>query len=327
MSGRGGESRSRDDGQKIAFPEARVYVREFGEGSPLLLINGLGAHTEMWTTFRRGLGGFRIVEFDLPGAGRSDVPWKPVSVKQLARLSASIMTEFGMEQADVVGYSMGGIVAQQFVADMPERVRRLVLVATSPGKGAMLGSLPALLNILTPLRYVSRHAYARSIGSLAGGRARHDASWVAEQGALRLARPPSWRGYLGQLLSIANWSALPLLPDIPHPVLVVTGDDDPLTPVVNGMLLARMLPNARLLVCPGEGHLIVMDADSIAHPAIRDFLTAQDLEAAKVWREAATVDGEELQIALFGAPLQLPPWSIVNALARRRWVPTADVSE
>ena len=314
-------------GKLMQFSGGRVFVRALGEGKPLLLINGLGAHSAMWQTLERSLSGFRIVEFDLPGAGQSPAPWKPVSVKQLASLSVEIMDHFGMEQPDVLGYSMGGIVAQQLAADHPKRVRRLVLLASSPGMGQMQGDIKALLNIMTPLRYVSRHAYVKSIGSLVGGRARHDTRWIAEQGALRLRHSPSWRGYFSQLMSLAGWSGLPLLGKIKQPVLVVTGDDDPLTPVVNGMLLAHLLPNGRLLVCRDEGHLIAMDADSVAHPAIREFFTASRLDRAKVWREAAQVSTEELQIALFSAPLQLPPLSILNARARGRWLPPAALKQ
>lgn len=308
----------------IRFPEARVHVREVGEGRPLLLINGLGAYTAMWGTLEeRALDGFRIIEFDLPGAGRSEAPWRPVSVPRLARLVNSVMDRFGMDRADILGYSMGGMVAQQLAADAPERVRRLVLVASTPGLGGMQGDLKAMLNIAVPLRYLSSRLYVRTMGAVAGGRARHDGAWIAEQAAMRLQRPPSWRGYLGQLLSIAPWTGLPLLPRIHHPVLVVTGDDDPLTPIVNGKLLAHLLPQGRLLVCEGEGHLMVLDAESRAHPAIRGFLTAEHLEQARVWNEASAVDPAELQRALAGAPLQVPPWNVVSGLLRRRWVPAA----
>lgn len=307
-------------GKLMRFPQGRVYVREVGEGPPLLLINGLGAHSGMWEPLERTLAGMRIIEFDLPGAGKSDVPWKPVSVTDLAQLSVAILDRFEIDRADVLGYSMGGIVAQQLAADAPERVRRLVLLATTPGLGQMQGDFRALFNIVTPLRYMSRHAYARTIGALVGGRARHDKAWVAEQGALRLQHAPSWRGYVGQMFSMAGWSGLPLLARIKHPVLVVTGDDDPLTPVVNGMMLTHLLPNGRLLVCRDEGHLIAMDEESVAHPVIREFLTAPRLDRAKGWGEARRVDAEELEIALFGAPFQLPPLSILNARKRREWI-------
>jgi pimeloyl-ACP methyl ester carboxylesterase len=274
----------------------------------------------MWEALERTLAGFRIVEFDLPGAGRSDVPWKPVSVPRLARLAAAVMDEVGADSAHVLGYSMGGIVAQQLCADMPDRVTRLVLVASSPGIGGLQGDLKAMLSIATPARYLSGRAYGLTIGSLAGGRARYDPAWVKEHGALRLKYAPTWRGYFGQMLSLMTWSGLPLLPRIEHPVLVVAGDDDPLTPVFNGMLLASMLRNGRLLVCTGEGHLMVMDSDSAAQPAIREFLSVDSLEEAKVWRDAAMITSEELEMALQKGPLQLPPWSIINSAARRRWL-------
>jgi poly(3-hydroxyoctanoate) depolymerase len=304
----------------LRLPEGRIFVREVGTGPTVVLINGLGAHTGMWEPLERTLAGFKIVEFDLPGTGRSDVPWKPVSVPRLARLTASVMDEVGADSAHVLGYSMGGIVAQQLCADMPARVERLVLVASSPGIGGLQGDFKAMLSIATPARYLSRRAYSLTIGSLAGGRARHDAAWVDEQGALRLKYAPTWRGYFGQMLSVARWSGLPLLPRIEHPVLVVAGDDDPLTPVVNGMLLASMLSNGRLLVCAGEGHLMVMDVDSAAQPAIREFLSVDRLDHAEVWRESATITSEDLETALLGGPLQLPPWSIINSAARRRWL-------
>jgi pimeloyl-ACP methyl ester carboxylesterase len=305
---------------KLKLREASVFVRELGEGSPLLLINGIGAHTAMWEPLEQVLDGFRLIEFDLPGAGQSDVPWKPLSIRRLAQMAISVLDRFEIDRADVLGYSMGGIVAQQLAADAPQRVRRLVLVATSPGVGSVYGDRKALLNISTPLRYLSPGLYEMSIGSLVGGRARHDAQWVAEQGRLRLKHAPSLRGYLGQLLSVSVWSGLPLLSRITHPVLVVAGDDDPLTPVANGMLLAHMLPEARLLVCPGEGHLMLMDPESRSQSAIHAFLTARSHDEARVWKEATVPDYETLKIAVAGRDWQFPPWSNISGLVRRRWL-------
>jgi pimeloyl-ACP methyl ester carboxylesterase len=313
-------------GAKVRFEEATVYVRELGEGPPLLLINGLGAHTAMWDNLERNLDGFRILEFDLPGAGQSAVPKRPVSVRRLAQLAVRVMDRFGVEQADVLGYSMGGIVAQQLAADFPERVRRLLLVATTPGLGALHGDMRALVNIMTPVRYLSPKLYAKTIGSLAGGRARHDSAWVAEQGALRLKHAPPMLGYLNQLASLTWWSGLPFLAQIELPVLVLAGDDDPLTPVANGMLLAHMLPNGRLLVLQGEGHLMLMDDASGSLPAIREFISAPRLDRAEVWKKAAVIDAEELKIGVANAGFQLPNWNLVAGLMRRSYVRRSSVN-
>ena len=125
---------------------------------------------------------------------------------------------------------------------------------------------------------------------------------------------------MGQLSSISKWSGLPILQRIHQPVLVVTGDDDPLTPVANAMMLTHLLPRGRMIVYPGEGHLIPLDPDSRAHSDIRDFFSASDLEQSPVWRGAATVSAEELRTALSTVGRQLPPWSRANAKMRRRWL-------
>ena len=307
-------------GEVVHLPEASVFVREVGEGPPLLLINGLGAHTSMWGPLEQSLRGFRIVEFDLPGAGQSAVPCRAVSIQRLARLAASLMDHCGMHRADVLGYSMGGTVAQQLAADLPERVRRLVLVATTPGRGAVQGDPKAMLNIMTPARYLSPRLYTKTIGSLVGGRARHDTAWIREQTRVRLQHAPTWRGYLGQLRSLTWWSGLPLLPRIGHPTLVVTGDDDPLAPAINAMMITHLLSRGRLLIVKGEGHLLAVDETSASHAPIREFFLARSLSQCEAWTKAVTVDSAELDAALAAVGRQMPPWSIVNAMARRRWL-------
>ena len=311
------------DGELVNFRDAKVFVRETGRGAPLLLINGLGAHTEMWRPLEAALDGFRIIEFDLPGAGRSPAPRRPVRMKRLARLCRSIMDHAGMDVADVLGYSMGGMVAQQLAADLPERVRRLVLVATTPGVGAVQADPKALLNILTPARYSSARLYAKTLASMVGGRARNDPDWIAEQSRVRFLHRPTWRGYLGQLNSMAGWSALPLLSRVEQPTLVLSGGDDPLAPAVNGMMIASLLGNGRLLVLDGEGHLMVLDETGGSHPAIRDFLTSKNPYKSAVWGRAANVRAEDVRDELSRARRQLPPLSLLDAAARWRWL--ADV--
>ncbi len=304
----------------MTFPDATVFVREVGEGTPVLLVNGLGAHTAMWEPLERSMPGFRLVEFDLPGAGQSPVPRRPLPITRLAGLCAAVMDRHGMERPHVLGYSMGGMVAQQLAASFPDRVDRLVLVATSPGVGSVQADPRALLNIITPVRYASARLYSRSIGSLVGGRARHDHAWIAQQTALRFSHRPTWKGYSGQLRSMTGWSALPLLKDVQARTLVLSGEDDPLAPVVNGKIISYLLPHGRLLVLQGEGHLMIMDEQSASQAAIRDFLSAEDPEASAPWLEGTHVDAAQLRDALARVRRQLPPLSLLDARARRRYL-------
>jgi pimeloyl-ACP methyl ester carboxylesterase len=220
---------------------------------------------------------------------------------------------------------MGGIVAQQLAASAPERVRRVVLAGTTCGLGAVPGDALAMLHMLVPARYVSPKIYARTIGGLVGGRARHDRAWAADLASLRL-RHVSIRGYLGQMLSLSRWSGLPLLAGIPHPTLVVSGDDDPLAPLVNAMLLVRLLPQARMLLAAGEGHLLFMDSDSPVLGPIREFLTAESLDEAPVWTAGISVTDDQLRSAMPPARAQAQPWGVIGALLRRRWLRTVTES-
>ena len=303
----------------ITFEDVNIFVRETGSGEPVLLINGLGAHTTMWEVMEETLRGFRLLEFDLPGAGQSGIPLLPMSIEKLAELACAVLDHFEVERAHVLGYSMGGIVAQQLASDHPERLKRLVLLATTPGRGSFRGDLRATINMFTPARYLSPTLYAMTIGSMVGGRARHDTAWVADQGLLRLQHSPKWRGYIWQLLSVMSWSGLPILPNIAHEVLVLAGDDDPMIPIVNAMILTHGLQNGRLLVLRNEGHLMMMDPESRIHPAIQEFFSAEDLDETRVWDYADWVNENELKIALAGARVWELPLS-KDAFLRRRWL-------
>jgi pimeloyl-ACP methyl ester carboxylesterase/ribosomal protein S18 acetylase RimI-like enzyme len=306
--------------RSVRLDGIRIHVREVGDGPPVLLINGLGAHTAMWATTERMLAGFRLISFDAPGTGRSETPLLPVGVSRLARLSALVLDDSGVERADVLGYSMGGIVGQQLAVDAPGRVRRLVLVATTCGLGAVASNPVTMLNIATPLRYLSPRLYRLTIGNLAGGRARSDPAWVRSQEALRLRHSPSIRGYLGQVLSLSPWTSLPMLSRIEHPTLVVGGGGDPLSPAANALILGHALPNARVFVAPGEGHLMLMDADSAVHAPIRDFLAARRL------KDAPRIDPGTVSDAIAGAGRQSQPWGIVGAIKRRRFLALSSTS-
>jgi pimeloyl-ACP methyl ester carboxylesterase len=264
----------------------RVLVREVGEGPPVLLVNGVGAHTGMWATLERALPGFRLIEFDAPGTGRSETPRVPRSVPAMARLAAGVLDAVDVPRADVLGYSLGGIVSQELAARAPDRVRRLALVATSCGLGGHPGDLGALVTLATPMRFWSRALYDRTLPTMAGGKARHDRHFVTRHGDERLRHRPAMHGYAGQVLGVAAWSTLPSLSKIEAPTLVALGTDDPLVPLANGPLLVDRIPLARLLVAPDEGHLLLTDEDSAVLAPLREFLAAPDLDAAPVWRDA-----------------------------------------
>jgi pimeloyl-ACP methyl ester carboxylesterase len=113
----------------------RVAVRDGNPGwPPLLLCNGIGASLELLQPFVDALDPRRgVIRFDMPGIGGSPAPVVPYHLHTLPPLLAGLLDELGHEQADVLGISWGGGLAQQFALSRPQRVRRLVLVATGTG--------------------------------------------------------------------------------------------------------------------------------------------------------------------------------------------------
>jgi len=295
----------------------RLHVREAGSGPPLVLVNGIGAHAEMWRPLETALHDVRLVSFDAPGTGQSATPLVPRTMGALARLVELLLDRLGLEHADVLGYSWGGALAQELALRSPARVRRLVLSATFPGWGGLPGAAEPLLAMMTPLRYWSRTYYEQTAGLIGGGRARTDRDHVARMWMERRAHAPSLLGYGQQLWALCSWSSLRRLERVEAPTLVITGDDDPLVPVANAFLMAARIPNARVVICPGEGHFQLLDADSDAVRAVRDFIHAERLEDAPVWRHAKAVDSAEAAERLRSQGLGAPPWGPMSALFRR----------
>jgi poly(3-hydroxyoctanoate) depolymerase len=313
---------------RVTFPRirgVRTHVRDVGEGPAVLLINGLGAHTRMWHNLEERLVGHRVVAFDAPGTGESQTPPTPLTIPVLARFATDVLDHVGVGRADVLGYSMGGVVAQQLAIQSPERVRRLVLVATSVGLGTVPGNLRVMLSIATPLRYKSPWVYRRTIAGLVGGRARTDPRWVEEHGEIRLSRAPTMRGYVSQLAGM-TWSTLPWLGRVEHPALVVVGDDDPLIPVANALLLTNRLRHARGVVVEGEGHLMLMDEDSAAFEPITEFLGAARHEDASAWRRGFVADDAQLEAAIRATRGQAQPWGVSGAFLRAVFRSRADAT-
>jgi poly(3-hydroxyalkanoate) depolymerase len=250
----------------------RVAVREGAAGwPPLLLCNGLGASLELFQPFVDAVDPRRpVIRFDMPGIGGSPAPVVPYHLTTLPSLLAGLLDQLGYEQADVLGISWGGGLAQQFALSRPDRVRRLVLVATAPGALMVPGHPRVLLRMLTPRRHRDP-GYAASIaGELYGGSARTNP--IAARDLLHATtRLGPARGYFYQLISTIGWTSLPMLPRLRPPTLILAGDDDPIIPVVNARIMRWLIPRSELHIYHG-GHLeLAADAGGLA-AAIDAFL-------------------------------------------------------
>jgi poly(3-hydroxyalkanoate) depolymerase len=252
----------------------RVSVRDGSLGwPPLLLCNGIGASLELLQPFVDELDRRRpVVRFDMPGVGGSPAPVLPYHLGTSAPLLAGLLDQLGYPQADVLGISWGGALAQQFALSRRDRVRRLVLVATGPGALMVPGRPTVLLRLLTPRRHRDPGYAARIAGHLYGGSARTDPA-VARDLLHAMTRLGPARGYFYQLISAAGWTSLPRLARLRPPALILAGDDDPIIPLANARIMHWLIPRSELHVYQG-GHLELAAHPERIVPVVEAFLDA-----------------------------------------------------
>jgi pimeloyl-ACP methyl ester carboxylesterase len=244
----------------------RVEVR--GDGPPLLLINGIWGELTAWSRVMPWLSGFRTIAFNAPGIGDTEIPPYPMSLPALAHFAVSVLDAVGVRRAHVLGISFGGIVAQQVATIAPPRVDRLVLVSTTSGLMHLPGQPVALLRLVSPLPTSRTGAAA---GRTFGGRIRRDPAVLQR---LQLGAPRSVEAYWHRLSGLTGWWGAPW--SIRQPSLVLTGDDDPIVPPANSRILASMIPDSRLEVVPGGGHLMLFDSPAEVGPRVARFLGGSD---------------------------------------------------
>ena len=252
---------------------SHVRVLRTREGSsddlPLLLINGMAARLEMWQPLSAALQDRPLLMFDFPGITGRPALDLPLDMPGLAQWSGRLLDVLEVEKADVLGYSWGGVLAQQFARDTSERVRALVLASTNFGFGAVQWPEPwPLLNFMPstdgddPWKLITA-----AFGGPPGGR--------NPLRAIVSAFSPSTtsiEGYQRQLLSLTAWTSLPWLEEIAAPTLVVAGDDDPYVPSSTTRRLAQSIPQARLELISGGGHLLPMNQPDRLAQAVDRFL-------------------------------------------------------
>lgn len=270
--------RARRDAQQqdasfVRVGALRLRVSRQGVGPPLLLIGGLGNNLGVWKNLVRQLPDCHTIAVDAPGTGFSTTPVVPLSMAELADVYAALIESLGLPRVAVLGLSFGGAVAQQLAHQAPELVNELVLCGTGPGAGGVPGSMAAWAELASPLRYYSVAQARRAAPLIYGGRIARELEAFTRELDDRMISPPSIYGYYCQLAALIGWTSLPWLSGIEAPTLVIAGDADPVYPLANARLLGRLIPNARVEVLTGGGHLFVMDSAADVAPLVRSFIT------------------------------------------------------
>ncbi len=266
----------RDSDVTIRRRRFRVRIRPGTSGAtPLVLLNGIGARLEVLQPLVDELSrDGDVVRVDMPGVGGSAAPRVPYSLATLSMTLMDVLGRLGYGAVDVLGFSWGGALAQHLAVQHPRRVRRLVLAATASGVLSVPASPQTLVRMATPRRHRDPVYAARIAPTLYGGTMRQAPTEAAS--LLHAAsRHGARRAYYYQLLAASGWSSLPFLPLLRQPTLILAGDDDPLIPLANARLMARLIPHAQLHTYAG-GHLALVTDAATLGPVIDRFRAAPD---------------------------------------------------
>jgi pimeloyl-ACP methyl ester carboxylesterase len=259
----------------IATVRANGHVigyRSFGRGSAVVLVQGLGGTIDNWDPqfVDRLARGHRVVAFDNRGIGRSTGTVNGLSMRQMADDVAGLIRALHLGRPTVLGFSMGGVIAQQFALDHPNSASRLVLVSTSPGG-------------------------PKSVSSVAAARTVPPFDW-SKNLDLFFSTPRAGAAYMRSITRRPNLEQVPLAAEIAHgvaltqslvssdiwdrlpslrvPTLVTVGTQDPLVPPTNSALIAARIPEAQLVRFPGLRHGFFMERPDEFVPVLNRFVAS-----------------------------------------------------
>ena len=262
--------------QTAAFGKQTFGYRSIGRGRPVVFVMGMSGTIDAWPPSfldRIAAGGHRVVIFDNEGIGRSSLRPGALTIERMAQDTARLVKALHLRRPDVVGWSMGGMIAQSFAVRHPKRLRKLVLMATAPGDGK------ATLPDAATLTALSSGDEAALLGDLfpsdqIAARDRYIADLLMRFDLSPIAPPVV---IAAQLSACAQWMA-GSDPDgtkiggLDARTLVAGGELDPLLPVANQRHLAAVIPHAKLLVYPDAAHgFFFQDAAAFA-PRLTAFL-------------------------------------------------------
>jgi pimeloyl-ACP methyl ester carboxylesterase len=239
----------------------RFAYRRWGKpgGLPLVFLNYFSGNLDDWDPQVTGglAADHDVILFDNAGGGSSGGE-TPGTVSEMTRQAVAFCDALGLTKFNLVGFSLGGMIAQQLALDHPDRVNRIILMGTGPrgGEGMTFTELSAEERA-DPDQFLLGAFFSPTDASQAAGRA------YLKRLAARTRdrdRPVSTRTAEAQLRAIREWGAVPpnnryaTLKNIKHPTLVVHGTKDIVVQPVNAFILAQRLPDAQLIMYPDSSH-------------------------------------------------------------------------
>ncbi|WP_169738339.1 alpha/beta fold hydrolase [Patulibacter minatonensis] len=265
----------------------RIRYVDYGSGTPIVLIHGLGGSWQTWLENLPALGReHRVVAVDLGGFGLSEPLPAPAAMATQSERIVTLMRQLDLGPATIVGHSMGGIVALGIVAAEPDVVGRLVLanaggIPLSPGRVRIIVTGFKLFNLVFGrpgvMRAVARRSRLRN-ALFAGfiGDPRTMTAALAAHVVPAIAAP----GFVAAVIAASEVVRTLNAEEVECPILLIWGAADRILPLAGAELLVTQLHDGELVVLDGVGHCPMFEAPERFNRALLDFTRTPDTAGA-----------------------------------------------
>lgn len=251
-----------------------LHVTERGQGPALLLIAGIPAVASDWAALAERLAATRrVIAYDNRGSGRSTVTPGPYTTAQLAADAVGLLDALDIDRADVMGMSLGGMVAQELAIEHPQRVRKLILACTHAGirHAAPQPRATARAFAMETDDWAERMHIMSPFAFAPGVDPAFLEAFVAKKS--RDIQDPE--GYRAQIAAALAHDTYHRLDRIAAPTLILTGDQDQVIPGASSRALHERIPEAELVEIPRAGHLFFIERPDESARLVADFLAAE----------------------------------------------------
>ena len=263
---------------KIKVNDIELYYEVHGEGTPLVLICGLGYPLWQWHLMVPYLEKhFQVITFDNRGVGQTDKPAGPYTAPILAKDTVGLLDALGIDKAVAMGHSMGGFIAQAMALEYPERVSKLILASTNFGGPRHVPVTAEAMAVLSDVKSDPLTRLKNGIViSTAPGFAERQPELIQKWLDWRVANPLDIAGYQAQMgigmALLAEAAAFEnKLPNVSAPTLILFGAHDKVVPPANADLLAELLAGSVIRILPDAGHFFPIEVPEAASRAIIEF--------------------------------------------------------
>lgn len=261
----------------VRVDDINLYYDTQGEGIPLVLIMGLRRNLEWWYCQIPSLSKyFKVIIFDNRGAGRSDKPDMEYSIPLFADDTAGLMEALGIHNAHILGISMGGYVAQELALKYPDKVRSLILGCTGCGGNRAVLMSEERMNKFTANEGLSPEEILRKDMDIYFSDRFIEAhpEKVQEFVNVSLKYYQPKEAFFRQFAACLKHDTVDRLSGIKVPVLIMSGDDDPLVPSKNSLILKELLPDSKLSFFPNRRHCFFIEEAVRFNREVVEFITS-----------------------------------------------------